>query len=214
VMMFRPQYGLPILGLLLLGRHFRAVGAAVASGGLIGLANTVVFGLGWISDWLSAASSFVSGDGTERASFLASPYGFFQSIFGVDSSLATIAAILVFVAATGVMAWLWWDHRAPLDVLVATTAPGLVLVSMHSAVYDTSLLLFPVLVLINRGWSKAKLIPALLAVGMIRPIYDPGFSTVAPVIMVLFVIMTGIALSERRTPTPPPSRFCESKVLL
>ncbi len=189
VLMFKPQYAVPLLGLLFVGRHFRAVGAALAGTAFIGVVNTLVVGTSWLPDWLGTANRFVSVDLDRWGLYRLAPLGFFRAVLGADAAAADVLGFAVIAAASIVLAWLWFDHRAPLDLLMSATAAGLLLTSLHSAFYEAGLVTLTVAVIVNRDQSKAWLVPLTIAIGFTQfASFDLGFSPLPPFVAALFVI--------------------------
>jgi len=198
LLMFKPQYAVPMLGLLLVGRHFRAVGAAITGTAVIAMINTLVVGTSWLPDWLTTANRFVSIDLDRWGLYRLAPLGFFRAVLGSESTLADVLGGAVIVGAAAALIWLWWDHRTPLDLLMAVTSAGLLLTSLHGAFYEAGLATLTVAVIVERDRSKAWLVSAMLAIGFSQYLaFDLGFSPLPPFVGALFVTALADALGAR-----------------
>ncbi len=163
---YRPQYGIPLTGLLLVGRQGRAVATAagvVAVGWLVG---AVMLGAGWVGTWLDDVARFVELDGAANAHNAVTPYGAVEALTAPASTAAVAAWLVVGTAAALVLVTVW--HRAARgsfpgsprpgpgagtgaapdpDLVMALTAVGLVVISNHSLFYDLGLVVPAVLLL-------------------------------------------------------------------
>lgn len=208
LLMFKPQYAVPVLGLLIVGRHRRAVVAAVGGTSVIAGLNALMVGASWPADWLHAANRFVADDLDRWGLYRLAPLGFFRAILGSESVVANIAGGAVITGAAAALIWLWWDHRTPLDLLMAATACGLLLTSSHSAFYEAGLATLTVAVIVERDRSKAWLVPAMIAIGFSQYLsFDLGFSPLPPFIAALFIEAFMLAVNSRR-----PSQATEAAV--
>lgn len=205
LLMFKPQYAVPLLGLLLVGRHYRAVGAALAGTALIGVVNTLLVGTSWLPDWLGTADRFVSVDLDRWGLYRLAPLGFFRAVLGAESLMADVLGGAVIAGTAAVLIWLWHDHRAPLDLVMSATAAGLLLTSLHSAFYEAGLVTLTVAVIVNRDPSRTWLVPAMLAVGFSQYLsFDLGWSPLPPFVAALFVTAV---VQARQAAREPPGRL-------
>jgi len=150
VLLFRPQYALPIIGLALLDRRWRTV--AVAAAGAVGvwLANAAVAGTGWISFWYDGVRPLLEADAEVNAVNEIAPIGVTVALFG-ENSFAVLLGGAVSAALVAGLMWLWWTRRVDLSARMAITVAALPLLGPHAIYYDAALLVFTVLVLIDRG---------------------------------------------------------------
>lgn len=140
LLLFRPQYAIPVIGLLLLGRHFRAVAVATAGGAITFLVNAVILGWGWVGTWTERVGPFLETDAEVNAANSVSTVGFLQALLGTDSPVALAFGGLATLAVVAVLAWLWWSGPADLGLRMAVTATGIVLLSPHTMFYDAGLI--------------------------------------------------------------------------
>jgi len=206
LLMFKPQYAVPMLGLLIVGRHRRAVVLSLAGSAVVASINTVVVGVSWMTDWLGSANRFVSVDLDRWGLYRLAPLGFFRAVLGSESMLANVLGGAVIAGTAAALIWLWHDHRAPLDLLMAATATGLLLTSFHSAFYEAGLMTLTVAVMVERDRSKAWLVPAMIAVGFSQFLsFDLGYSPLPPFVAALFVTTFVDAVRARECTESPPS---------
>lgn len=142
LMMFRPQYGLPLVGLMLLARHWRAVAAAVATVAATWLATASVLGVGWVSAWWSEVVPFVEQDAEVNASNSISILGFLQAAWSPDARPAVIVGAVGAASVVVTLMYLWANPtRFTLANRMGATAIGVTLISPHTMFYDAGLLI-------------------------------------------------------------------------
>ncbi len=201
LLMFRPQYAIPLMGLLFLGRHFVAVRWAALGGAATWLLNAVVAGPDWVADWLSHAGPFVSADASVNAHNANSIIGFLRATIGHESVVAMgVGAALAALVAV-VVAHRWWSRNCDLDLLMALTSTGLVLMSPHAMFYDTGLTVLTLAVLVGRDERRWTLVLAVAAAAMTQTVSGSlDFSPFAPIVMLLFVLTARDIPADRMAP--------------
>ena len=207
VLLFRPQYALPIIGLLFLGRHWRAVMAAGVGAVGVWVVNALVFGPAWITAWLRGVQPLLEADAEVNALNEIAPIGFLHSLLGTESTTALLLGGVVSVAVVATLVWTWW--RSPFDLAerIAVTTAGLLLIGPHTIYYDSSLLLFTVLVLFDRGRIDRTAVALAWAVGIVHLTKSAvGASLLGPLVIVAFAATVWMLLAARRQPA-------ESRVL-
>ena len=149
LLLYKPQYAIPLIGLLFLSRRWRVVvGAAIGAGALWAL-GAIWLEPNWLASWWSRVVPFAQLDAQVNAKNSISAPGFAEALGGgawsiVGWTIAVIVALLV--------SWVWWRRvDQPLAVRMAVAAPALLLMSPHSMFYDASLVLISVGVLVAVG---------------------------------------------------------------
>gem|GEM_PF-791856 len=142
LMFYRPQYALPVIGLLLLARQTRAV--AWASGvALATWAITAAFlGGGWVSTWFEEVIPFVERDAEVNALNSISILGFLQAAWTSDGRPAVVLGAAGASAIVLLLMWLWWrPDRFSLANRMGALALGVILISPHTMFYDATVML-------------------------------------------------------------------------
>ena len=189
LLLFRPQYAIPLIGLLWLARHHRAVASAAAVGAATWLANAALLGSGWLGSWLDQVGPFVETDADVNGASAISWLGFLESIMGAGHWFALSTGAALAGATAIVLAALWWKHQTvALPTRMAATAAGLVLMSPHALFYDAGVLLITAAVAHDRGWLNPRGLAAvwLLAISDVTK-SSLGFTPLALMVMGGFI---------------------------
>jgi len=193
LVLFKPQFGILVLPLLLVGRRWRM--AAAWSGGAAALYACSVFlmGGGWLSEWWQQARQF--GDqnlDANGANFVSLP-GFLGNALGSGASaVGYVLAVIVGV----VVAYLWWrtpHYDAP--TRWAALAAAMVVVAPQTLYYDVGLLLIPVVWSLRR-WPATWAIGAAVVTWTQIASSQLGWSPLGPVVIVAVTVL--LALQVRR----------------
>ncbi|MCP4247931.1 MAG: DUF2029 domain-containing protein [bacterium] len=206
---FKPQYALPLVGLLLLQRRWRAVGWAAVIGVAHYLVGAAFCGMDWPMAMLAEIRRFVPVDfGYNGSAGVSWPAVTAYALPGTVGSLLGIGCVLATIA---VMIEVWRRSRSDSTTLgprFGLAVCGAVLISPHTYFYDLGLLLLPALLglehLAAAGRSPTPGARVLLAVGFLAfPIFR-----LAPAIgfqPLLFWPLLLMAWCQRLTPSNHPA---------
>lgn len=203
LLLFKPQYGLTLLGLQALGGRWRTLLAGIGAGAIIFLADTLLFGPTWPMRWYAYARWVIDTSMGMEGDKAISCIGALRSL-----ALATGLEIgwIGYALACGVavvlgLAWLRLGRiggdagagvrQGAAWPLAGLTSAGMVLVAPHAYFYDAGLLLlaFPALAQ-SRLVRKDALCLALWLAGFTQPLAGPvGLSPLFPVAFVVFGLM-------------------------
>jgi len=164
LMLFKPQFALPLIGLFAVGRHGRAlVGVAGTAAGLWA-AGAAVGGWAWPWEWWGQIGDFHGLDQAVNAANSVGWLGFAEALLGPGNPVALALGGALTLATVGALVWSWW-RPMPLDLRMALVAPGLVLVPPHSMFYDSGLLVLGLAVVGDRGGRRR--LGALVAIWLL-----------------------------------------------
>jgi hypothetical protein len=190
LLLFRPQYALPMLGLLFLGRHWRAVGTAGIGAGIVFAINAAIAGPDWISKWINGVRPLLESDAEINAVNEIAPMGFLHAVLGVESAVATVIGGALSVSIAIALSWLWWKKELDLGSRFAITAAGLMLLGFHTIYYDSGLAVFAVLLMLDRGLIGIRVAAVIWAVGLIQIVKESiGASPLALVVLAVFALV-------------------------
>ncbi len=115
-LLYKPQFGLPLLALVVFARRWRIVRWwAFGAAGLY-LAGAAMLGLGWVQRWLEQVAPFNEINLVVNGDLMVSAAGWWQNLLGPPEAL--VLAGLSIVGAAAVAAVVWW-RRGLTTVLVA-----------------------------------------------------------------------------------------------
>lgn len=202
LLLFKPPLALPFLGALLLGRRLRALAAAAGTTGLLYAVGALLTDPSWPVAWVDAVRYLDRVDTPFNVHNFVSAPGVAEALLGTDSFPATIAGLGVALVATVLVSWTWWSATGDLDVRIALTAAGAILISPHALYYDAGLLLVVGLVLADRRPDLKIWLIVGWAAGFSHLLAEPlGWS---PVVLLVFAAFGGAAALLR--PRPGGSR--------
>ncbi len=155
LMLYKPQFALPLIGLFVLAGHFRVLAGAAASAGTLYALGACVGGVTWPAAWWAQTARFHAVDQAVNAGNSVGWLGVAEAVLGAQSGLALgLGWSLTAVTALG-LAWLWWRRISPLSLRLGLTAVGVVLMQPHCMYYDAGLAVLCLAVLADRGGRKA-----------------------------------------------------------
>ncbi len=165
LLLFKPQLAVPLAGLLLLTRRWRAV-AAVGAGTLAvwGL-GAMVMGTGWLGTWWTEVRAFAELDAEVNGHNAVSWLGVSEHVFGAGSGTAHVIAVPLVLATIAATCVVWLSPRFDLGAGIAITAATLVLMSPHAMFYDAGLLSITAVVALDRLGARVVPVVALVWVG-------------------------------------------------
>lgn len=212
LLLFKPQFAVPLIGLLFVARRFGAVAAACVGAGALWSVGAVTMGVGWLAPWWREVSAFAELDADVNGHNAVSWFGFAEGAFGAGSLAAAIVAAPLMVATGALLMRRWDPSRLPggpddrgatWPTTFAVTVAGLVLLSPHAMFYDAGLLVLVGIVVVDR-LGRAAAVPVVtvwVAAWLQLAAESLGF---APLFFVVVAasIWTTWALSRQPEPSP------------
>jgi hypothetical protein len=197
LLLFKPQFGLPILLLLLVGRRFGVLLGAVPVVAALYLLGVWAAGADWPLQWVRAATQFRAVTHPLDAENTVSIMGMMSTLSGGAQTM-TRDGLLPSVALALVLAVCWVRRTLPLDGLLVVSACAVVVLAPHAIFYDAGLSALALLYLYDRAGGKLTVPLALLVLAGWSALLSPylGFN---PLIIVL---VATIALVFRGAMTP------------
>lgn len=190
LLLFKPQFGIVVLPLLVVGRRRRMFAGWVAGAVVLFTISTLLMGGSWVGDWWSRAGSFSETNLTANgANFISFP-GFLANLFG--NSTAVLAAgygLAMLVAAR--VAWEWWRGARTLTLRHWALAAGAAMaVAPQTLFYDAGLLLLGVVSVLPRLHRSVATVAGLVAISWLQVAKSTlGWSPLGPVALVGFVLL-------------------------
>jgi hypothetical protein len=150
---YKPQMAAAAFAALLLGRHWRVLGTALAVAAALAVASLAVFGL---EPWLAFFRSL--GEASALLETGRVPWDRMATVFawarlaGLGIAAAYALQIAVALVALGVLARVWW-RRAPLALAGSVLVLSIPLTTPYAYDYDLVMLLLPLAWLLQEARS-------------------------------------------------------------
>jgi hypothetical protein len=191
LLLYKPQFGIPLLGLLMLARRPRVLVGAAGTALVLYLAGALLGGPGWPAWWWAQISRFHTMDQAINAPNSVGVLGFLEAVLGVGSAVAVVTGVLLSAAVVVLVMWLWFNDRIEPARRWAFTSVALVLVPPHSMFYDAGLAGLALAIFIDRtGTRSAHLAAAIWAAALLTPLSRAvGFSLMFPVLVLLLAAL-------------------------
>ncbi|MEA2001966.1 MAG: glycosyltransferase family 87 protein [Actinomycetota bacterium] len=142
MLLFKPQFGVVMVPLLVVGRRWRMLGGWVAGAGLLYVTSVLLMGGSWVADWWEQASSFRDVNVTANGVNFVSYPGFVENLAGVGSPLVWVVGYGLGGAVGLVVAYFWWKYpRSHALPRFALAAAAVVVAAPQTLYYDAGLLL-------------------------------------------------------------------------
>lgn len=189
LLLLKPQYGVPVMGLVFLARRWTAFGVALAGTAVAWLVSIALSGPTWHADWYALVRNLSTVDTGSNLSNEVSILGLAEVVLGAGSDVAF--TIWLVLTAAIVVAVLWRLRQRPLldPYALALVPPMLLLIAPHALYYDAGFLLLSFGLLLPTVPSRHR--PLLLAAwfvgGMAHLISDSlGVQPVALLVFATF----------------------------
>jgi hypothetical protein len=202
-LLYKPQFGLLVIGVLVLSGRWKAVvSAAAGSVALFGI-GVVVMGSGWVSTWISSVSTFGDLNIIVNGHLMISAWGWVQNLMGVSTvSYGVAGAVALAVGlpmAYGLVTKRWteipWYAIAPLVIVAAPSA----------LYYDATLTLIPIALAI--GWASGRVALAIFVAILVSWTQvlaaDLGWSPLFPPILAMAALFALSAMRDDRVRVTP-----------
>lgn len=162
LLLYKPQFAIPILGLLFVAGRWRAAAAGAAGGLILWGVGVMVMGTDWLGQWWTEVSAFAELDADVNGHNAVSLLGFAEGLFGAGSGRALGIAVPLMAATAAALVALWRWSELDLNARMALTIAGVVLLSPHAMFYDVGALALAGVVAVDRLGRRA--VPAVVAV--------------------------------------------------
>ncbi len=198
LLVYRPQYALPMIGLVLLSKHWRAVIASISTIVATWVLTASTRGVGWFGEWFEQVGPFIERDAEVNATNSISFLGFLQAALSADSMVALVAGVTLAVGVVATLMFLWVNpERFSLAQRMGAAAVGIILISPHTMFYDASLILIAGAALLAESEVVPVRVLAVLWLGALTHTFskDLGATPLAIVVTAVFVAFVLRALS-------------------
>ncbi len=205
LLLYKPQFGVPLVLLLLVGKRWRALaGWALGASGLY-LAGAFAAGASWIGDWWSQAIDFRDLNASVNGMNFISIPGVLEEILGDGSTVATAIGGLAVAAGAGAVAWVWWRLPDRPLLRIALAIATIVVIAPQSLFYEAALILLPVAILASGLTSmRPVVIGVIWGAGLLHlgaPVLDVSPLFVLPTVVVGWALVEAFRGLRERVPS-------------
>jgi hypothetical protein len=206
LLLFKPQYAVPLIGLYLVRGRWRLVGTS----GLVAvgwwLAGVLMLGTSWVGDWVSQVGDFNTLDAEINGANAISWLGMAEHVLGVSSTPALLVGGTLALATATWLVVVW--RRSADDQLalpMAAASVGVLLISPHAMFYDATLLLLGVAALAAAGHSlSTRLLAIAWGLGAMHPLKEvAGITPVSLVVLGALAVVLHMWWRSRRNAGAP-----------
>jgi hypothetical protein len=152
-LMFKPHFAIPMIGLVLLARRWRAAAVSGLVAGVYGIAAGLAFGWNWPASWFASVTRYRELEGTVNGPNLISFLGVAEHWIGPGHPLALAVGLAPTLLIIGFLCVLFYRNSGGGVQLAANWAvatAGLILISPHTQFYELGLLALPAMLLADR----------------------------------------------------------------
>jgi hypothetical protein len=174
LLLLKPQYGVPVLGLVFLARYWHALIAALVSAVALAVVSIAVSGIGWFGAWWGLVSSLSTVDMGGNVAKEVSILGIAESVLGAGSTAARVVWVIALVGIVPAVVWRLRGHVRLDPISLSLVPPMLLLIAPHALYYDSGMLLVSVAALLPT--LPARWRPPVLALFVVG-----GLAYLAPV---------------------------------
>lgn len=140
LMLFKPQFALPMIGLMALVGRWKVVGAATATGLALYLVSSALLGFDWFAEWWEFATWFTMKDSLVNGVLSVS---WADSFVGVLGPGARVFGLVLSVIHVCLLSFFWLNYRNVKSIsrLIPITCSSLTLIPPRVIYYDSGLIL-------------------------------------------------------------------------
>jgi hypothetical protein len=160
LLLYKPQFGIPLAGLLLVGRRWRMLAGWLGGAAALYLTSAALQGADWVGEWWRQANAFLEIDAQANSSNLISWQGFFEGAFGAESTIGSVLGWGLALVTAGLAALFWLrnpDSNPGARYSIAVTA--IALAAPHTMFYDGGVVILAIVLLAagggKVGWRMA-----------------------------------------------------------
>jgi hypothetical protein len=173
LILFKPQFAIPLMGLHLLSGRYRTVAMSIVVAAGLYLIGAVTYGPHWIGDWFHYAS-LVSANAAVIDRYISVSWpGFLQAVLGAGSNVAPVIGYTLALATAGLISLVWYKgrHDPYLSTRFGLAPVALLLMQPHAMHYDMGLMLFTYAVCLTR---KETSVLSLMVLWLLAPLQVVG----------------------------------------
>lgn len=201
LLLYKPQYGIPLAGLLVIGRRWRMLAGWAPAAGALYAAGAALLGPEWPLVWWTQATAFAPLNAAGNALNFISVPGVSWQVLGPEAS--TIALAITGLIVGGGAGYIWWSNSEEPALCLSVAITAVLATAPQAQYYDAGILFIPVAFLATQ-WGSAtwRLLTAAWLAGLLH--LGAGLAGASP--LVLLVLGTAVLLARRAVRSLPGPR--------
>ena len=192
LLLYKPQFGIPLLGLFVLSRRYKIALSGMAVGCLVIIISLFFMGIQPYKEWYNFINWFSATDAHINASNAISWIGFFDAVFGTDKKMSFIVGAVCCSVTIAIISYIWiiGGTKSDFNAQMGLAAVAIPLIPPHVMFYDAGLIILTYAVIIGKIQSrKIELIGAVWFMGLTQIFADRiGLSPLFFLVVLTFFI--------------------------
>ena len=205
-LLFKPQFGVVIVPLLLIGRRWRVLAGWVAGAAVLWMISFLLMGGTWLADWWEQAGAFRDENVAANGHNFVSLPGFLENVLGSGAPAALVAGYGLAALFGAAIAYYWWKHpRCHALERYGLAGAAVVIAAPQTLYYDAGILLLGLVVAVGLFRRSLPVVLGGLVVGSWVHVLadDLGWSPLGPIIWAgVAWLCWELLVTPRGEPTP------------
>ncbi len=192
LLLFKPQFGVVLVPLLLVGRRWRMLWGWAAGAALLYGISALLMGGAWVADWWEQARSFRDSNVIANGDNFVSLPGFVENLAGIGSPLVWLVGYGLAGVVGLVVVYFWWKYpRSHVLPRFALAAAAVVVAAPQTLYYDAGLLLVGLVAVLPSMTQPIRWIIGGALVASWTQLVAPslGWSPLGPLVWIATVLL-------------------------
>jgi hypothetical protein len=206
LLLFKPQFGVVMLPLMIVGRRWRMMGGWFVGAAGLYVLSALLMGGAWLSDWWSQAGAFRDVNAEVNGFNFISLPGFAVNLWGIESNFALVVGYGL-AALFGLAVAYYWYRSGASDRLpyLAVAAGAVVIAAPQTLYYDAGMLLLGAVALLPvLGHRVAPFLTGVIALSWLGALAGRlGWSPLGPLSWVFMGALLWVLMRSEAAETRP-----------
>jgi hypothetical protein len=205
LLLFKPQFAIPLIGVFLLSGRLKIVFSALVTGCIVVAIGLFFTGIQSYEQWYNFLKWFVPADANMNRHNAVSWIGFLDAIFGTENKIAFLIGYACCFSTVLIISYVWTvgGTKSDFNSQMGLAAVSFVLIPPHVMFYDAGLIVLTYLIIIAKIRScKIELICFVWLIGITQSFADkigfsPLFLLVVSTFFLSLVLIGSSAIQEK-----------------